>query len=363
MRTWSLRLSLPASQIAGITACFAILLATVGVSCKPKSPKESGPQQAEPNTASESNADKAAVTINGVTITEGAVLAHIKPQLEMLDKQASQAPQAIVDQYRKQLRDQALEQLMRRELLDQKIKEANIAVTDEEVITKIREMASGKGELLSLEETKKEVERYGQDFEQLKEDVRKSLSRSKFMETQWAGKINVTQEDAKAYYDQNQERFELPEQVRASHILIDFTSDDPNADPNQVKAKAKALAEDLLKQIKGGADFAELAKAHSTCPSAPRGGDLGFFPRGKTTPAFENTAFALQVGQISDVVETEYGYHIIKVTDHKDASTVSFEQAKDDIIAQLTQKKQSEFAEEYINSLKNSAKIVFPFQG
>ena len=363
MRTWSLSLSLPASRLAGISVCLAILLAAVGLSCKPKSPKETGSGQAEPNAVSESNANKVAVTINGVTITEGDVMALIRPQIEMIAKQSSQLPPGIAEQYKKQLHDQALEQLMRRELLDQKIKEANVTITDEEVLTKIREIASGSGELLSLEETKKEVERYGQNFEQLKEDVRKSLARNKFMEMQWAGKINVTQEDAKAYYDQNQKRFELPEQIRASHILIEFTSADPNADPNQAKAKAKAQTEDLLKQIKGGADFAELAKAHSKCPSAPQGGDLGFFPRGKTTPAFEKVAFELQVGQISDVVETEYGYHIIKVTDHKDASLVSFEQAKDDIVAQLTQKKQSEFAEEYINSLKSSAKIVFPFQG
>lgn len=354
MRTRSLSLR--------VSICLAVLLATIGMSCKPKSPKEKEAKQTEPNAVSESVANKVAVTINGVTITEGDVIALIKPQLEMIAKQASQMPPGIADQYKKQLHDQALEQLMRRELLDQKMKESNITVTDEEVLTKIRQIASGSGELLSLEDAKKEVERYGQDFEQLKQDVRKSLARSKFMEMQWAGKINVTQEDAKAYYDQNQKKFEIPEQIRASHILLEFTGDDPNADPNQAKAKAKAQAEDLLKQIKGGADFAELAKTHSKCPSAPRGGDLGYFPRGKTTPAFEKAAFDLQVGQVSDVVETEYGYHIIKVTDHKDASTVSFEQAKDDIIAQLTQKKQSEFAEEYINSLKNNAKIVFPFQ-
>jgi peptidyl-prolyl cis-trans isomerase C len=182
------------------------------------------------------------------------------------------------------------------------------------------------------------------------------------MELQWAGKISVTEEDAKKYYDENAKRFETPEQIRASHILIGLPPTDPNADPNQAKAQARAKAEDLLKQIKNGADLAELAKAHSTCPSAPNGGDLGFFPRGKTTPPFEKVAFELQVGQVSDVVETEYGFHIIKVTDHKDAGVIAFEQAKNDIIRQLTAKKQSEFAEEYINSLKAEANIVFPSQ-
>jgi peptidyl-prolyl cis-trans isomerase C len=354
MRTWFLSLI--------VSVCLAIVLAGTGLSCKPKSPKETKAAKTEPNTPSEPNANKVAVTVNGVAITDGDVTALIEPQLEAIAKQSSQLPPAIAEQYKKQLWQQALEQLIRRDLLDQKIKQANITVTDEEVIAKIREIVSQPGKLLSLEETKKKVEQYGQNFDQLKEDVRKSLARNKFMEMQWAGKVNVTEEEARKYYDQNRKLFDIPEQIRASHILITFNTTDPNVDPNQAKAKAKAKAENLLKQLKNGADFAALAKAYSSCPSAPRGGDLGFFPRGKTTPAFEKAAFALKVGQISDVVETEYGFHIIKVTDHKDASVIPFEQAKANIIAQLTQKKESEFAEKYINSLKANAKIVFPSQ-
>jgi peptidyl-prolyl cis-trans isomerase C len=316
----------------------------------------------DPNAPAESNAAKVAVTVNGVAIREGDVTALIRPQLEMIARQSSQLPPAIADQYRKQLRQDALEELMRRELLDQKIKEANVVVTEEEVVDKITEIASGPGQKLSLEEVKKQIEQYGQDFNDVRDDVRRALSRNKFMELQWAGKISVTEGDAKKYYDENAKRFETPEQIRASHILIGLPPTDPNADPNQAKAQARAKAEDLLKQIKNGADLAELAKAHSTCPSAPNGGDLGFFPRGKTTPPFEKVAFELQVGQVSDVVETEYGFHIIKVTDHKDAGVIAFEQAKNDIIRQLTAKKQSEFAEEYINSLKAEANIVFPSQ-
>jgi peptidyl-prolyl cis-trans isomerase C len=215
-----------------------------------------------------------------------------------------------------------------------------------------------------LDDLKKQIESRGQSFDEVKQQAQKGLAYQKVMEAQWAGKINVTEDDAKKYYDENPKRFETPEQIRASHILIKPVLTDPNADPsadpNEAKAKAKAKTQDLLEQIKGGADFAELAKAHSTCPSAPNGGDLNFFPRGQTTPSFEKAAFELEVGQISDIVETEYGYHIIKVTDHKDAGVTSFEQAKDNIIKQLTQKRQSEFANEYIESLKAAANIVYP---
>ncbi|UCC96546.1 MAG: peptidylprolyl isomerase [Phycisphaerales bacterium] len=361
MRTLSVWLRIP--------ACLAIFLGALSVSCKPKTPDEKGDQTtaagrlaAEPNAPSESDADNVAVTVNGVDITESDVQSLIKSQLDMITRQSAQLPPAMVQQYQKQLREQALEQLIRRKLLEQEITDANIVVTEEEVIGKIREIASDSPDLLSLEEVKKQLEQYGQDFDKVKEDVRTGLSRNRFMEMQWEGKINVTEEQARKYYEENPKRFEIPEQIRASHILIKFDDIASGGDPNEAKTQAKAKVEDLLKQIKEGADFAELAKAHSACPSAPAGGDLGFFPRGKTTPPFEKVAFELEVGQISDTVETEYGYHIIKVTDHNDASVVSFEQAKEGTMKQLTQKKQAEFVEEYINSLKARANIVFPFE-
>jgi peptidyl-prolyl cis-trans isomerase C len=206
------------------------------------------------------------------------------------------------------------------------------------------------------------MEQYNRNFDQVKEDIRKALSRNKFMEAQWAGKTDVNEAEAKKYYDENTKRFDVPEQIRASHILIKYEAEGPNTDPNEAKAKAKVKAMDFLQQIKDGADFAELAKAHSHCPSAPKGGDLGFFPRGEATPQFERAVFELEIGQISDIVETEYGYHIIKTTDHKDATVVSFEEAKDKIIKELTEKKQLDFAEKYISSLKAQAEIVYPSQ-
>jgi len=343
-------------------ACFVILLAVIPLSCKPKSPKETGVEK--PSTAPADSGPDIAVTVNGVDILESEIEKLIQPQLELIAKQSAQLPPTFAEQYTKQLREQFIEQTIRRNLLDEKIKQANIVITDEEVISTIEEIAASQREPLSLEEFKKKLEEYGQTFDNVKEDMRKGLARNQFMEAQWAGKINVTEEDAQKYYQENTKQFEIPEQVRASHILIKPELTDPNADPNDVKAKARAKAraktEGLLKQIKDGADFAELAKANSVCFSAPQGGDLGFFPRGETTPAFENAAFELEIGQISDIVETEYGFHIIKVTEHKDASTTSFEQAKDDIIKQLTQTKQTDLAEEYIESLKASANIVYP---
>ena len=345
-----------------ILACFVTFLAAIPLSCKPKSPKETDADKSL--TAPADSGPDIAVTINGVDILESEIEKLVKPQLEMIAKQSAQMPPSFAEQYAKQLREQFIEQTIRRNLLDEKVKQANIVITDEQAMSTIQKIAAGQKEPLSLEEFKKKLAEYGQSFDNVKEEVRKGLARNQFMEAQWAGKINVTEEDAQKYYQENIKQFETPEQVRASHILIkpEFTDPnaDPNADPNEAKAKARTKTEDLLKQLKDGADFAELAKNYSACPSAPKGGDLGFFPRGETTPAFENTAFELEIGQISDIVETEYGYHIIKVTEHKDASTTSLEQAKDDIIKQLTQTKQSEIAEEYLESLTAASNIVYP---
>ena len=360
MRTYSLS--------RGILLCLAILLAGMNLTCRDKSPQPKEEVTPEPNTPAEPDANApsesvsqdVAVTVNGVEIKESTVTNLIGAQLARIDQQGSKLPPSVAAQYKKQLREQALEQLIRRQLLDEKIKEADITITEEDIMNQINEIASAQN--MSLEEFKNTMEQYERNFDQVKEDVRKALSRNKFMEAQWAGKTDVTEEEAKTYYDENTKRFDVPEKVRVSHILIQYPLDDPNIDPNVAKAEAKTKAQDLLQQIKDGADFAELAKAHSACPSAPKGGDLGFFPRGETTPQFEKAAFELEIGKISDIVETEYGCHIIKAMDHKDASVISFAQAKDDIIKELTEKKQLEFAETYISSLKAQAKIVFPFK-
>jgi peptidyl-prolyl cis-trans isomerase C len=363
-------------RIATAAACFVILFAHV-LSAKAKAKAKSEPNTVstkadksqtpakavanepnepvktaanEPNTPVASAADSVAVTVNGVNINESQVDAQLKPQLA---KVGAQLPPAFVEQYKTQLRQQILEGMIVEQLLDEKVKEKNITVTDANVVEYLEKTAAQQG--LTLNDIKDMMEARGQSFDDAKQRIKKGMTYQKLMESLWAGKINVTEDDAKKYYDENAKQLE---QVRASHILIKPDTSDPNADPNQAKVKAKAKAEDLLKQIKDGADFAELAKTNSgDTYSAIQGGDLGFFGRSQMVPAFERAAFALKAGQVSDVVETPFGYHIIKVTDRKNDT---FEKAKDDILKLLTQNKQADLAEEYITSLKADAKIIYP---
>ncbi|MHC4336779.1 MAG: peptidylprolyl isomerase [Planctomycetota bacterium] len=336
-----------------ILACFLISWVTFGstANCGPNT------VPVEPNIPAKEAAG-IAVTVNGIAITESQLDAEVTRELGRM-RIPPQMPPQFLEQYKKQLRRQALDRLIGNVLVDEKIK-AEVVVTEEEVLGYLEGMAAAQRPPLTLEDIKRRIATLGQDFEQIKANIRRALGYQRLMMAQWAGRINVTEVDAKKYYDENPRRFESPEQVRASHILIKPDMSDPNVDPNEAKAKAKAKAEELLKKIRDGKDFATLARANSACLSATRGGDLGLRPRGAWVMPFEEAEFKLKVGQVSNIVETQYGYHIIRVTDRKEPSRMMFEQAKDGIISELTRKRREEIAKEYIDSLKAKAKFVYP---
>ncbi|MHC4644758.1 MAG: peptidylprolyl isomerase [Planctomycetota bacterium] len=312
----------------------------------------------EPNSL---KPDEVAVTVNSVGITEGQVNAEVAVQMKLMKLPSQTQPQTI-EKLKKQLRRRALETLIARTLLDKQLKEAEIVVTDKQVMAHVKEMVSKLK--LSLEDFEERLKTKGNDsledwIEQMQ--LRRGLAYNKLFETRFEGKINVTEDDAREFYEANRPLFQSPEKVRVSHILITPEIADANTDPNQAAEKAKARAQTLLKKIKDGADFAELAKAKSKHPSAADGGDLGFSARGGPWVApFEKEAFALQAGQVSDVVESQFGYHIIKVTDRKEAGVIPFEETKDKIIKQLTTEKRKELIAQFIRSLKAEAAIVYP---
>jgi peptidyl-prolyl cis-trans isomerase D len=182
-----------------------------------------------------------------------------------------------------------------------------------------------------------------------------------------AKQVTVPEADARAFYEQNKKRYEVPEQRRASHILVAVAKDASDAD----KAKAKAKAEDVLKKVKAAspanlaADFAKLAKQYSDDPgSAANGGDLDYLGRGATVPPFENALFALKDKEISDLVQSDFGYHIIELTGIKPADVKSFDSVKAEITAemskQLAQKKFTDAAEAFANGVYEQGDALAP---
>jgi peptidyl-prolyl cis-trans isomerase D len=149
-------------------------------------------------------------------------------------------------------------------------------------------------------------------------------------EAKIAQSISVPEAQLRAMYEAQKDRFRTPERVKVRHILLK-TTDKPKEDVSKIEAKA----EDILKQLKAGANFADLAKKYSDDPgSAAKGGDLGWIARGQTVKNFENVAFSLKPNQLSNVIKTEYGFHIIQVLEKEDAHLKSFEEVKPQLEAE-----------------------------
>lgn len=171
-----------------------------------------------------------------------------------------------------------------------------------------------------------------------------------------AVKAEVSDGAAQKFYDEHKAAFTQPEAVRASHILIGL---DKNATAEQDKA-AREKAEELIARIKKGTiSFEEAAGKNSSCPSKTQGGDLSFFTKGQMVPAFEQAAFAMKKGEMSDKpVKTEFGYHIIKVTDRREASQRPFDEVKADIKADLAHQAQAEAFDKAVQALKAKYKVT-----
>jgi peptidyl-prolyl cis-trans isomerase C len=303
-------------------------------------------------------ADEIAVTVNSTVIMESAIADRVNPRIEQMKKQGM--PPEVEQQQRTEQRDAILQGMILEAMLNEKVKEKNIPqATPEQVDAEVATFAKSRS--MTIDELAKMLESNGQSLDEMKQYYTKSLTYRNLLREVFADQLSVTDDEAKQFYDTNLARtYTTPERIRASHILIKPDTSDPNADPNTTKAAAKAKAEDLLKQVKEGADFAELAKANSACPSAEKGGDLDFFARGQMVPAFDEAAFALQVGQVSDVVETQFGFHIIKLTDKQAASVKTFDEVKDEIVERVKLQKENQVGGKYVEELRASATIVYP---
>jgi peptidyl-prolyl cis-trans isomerase C len=260
------------------------------------------------------------------------------------------ANQPVPAERRDEVYRKALDQLVTYTVLSQETRARNVAVTDAEVDTGIQQM---RGQFPTEEAFKKALESRGMTLDKLKADTRIDISINKMVEAEVSAQPAPTDAQVREFYDKNPDKFKQDEAVRASHILfrVEETAD--------AAAKKKAMddAQGVLKQARSGADFAELAKKHSADGSAQQGGDLNFFTRGQMVPPFDQAAFAMKPGEISDIVTTQFGYHIIKVTERRPASTVAFEQVSGRIKEFLTEQQKQQKADAFIQSLKQKAKI------
>jgi peptidyl-prolyl cis-trans isomerase C len=243
---------------------------------------------------------------------------------------------------------QLLNDLIDRQLLlDAASKEE---ITSEDVEAEIKKFKSQFPDEAIFDTQMKQA---GMTPEKLQSDVREELKIRRWMESQ-VKTPDVTDADAKSFYESNLKEFEQPETVKASHILFMVDAD---AAPEVVKEKQEA-AQKAAARAKGGEDFTTLAKELSEEPGAKEsGGDLGFFPKDRMVPEFANAAFAANLNDISEPVKTQFGWHVIKVTDKKAAGTVPFEEVDNQITSYLKSTRQREAVQKVMKDLKDSAKI------
>jgi len=233
-------------------------------------------------------------------------------------------PPEVIEQIRPQMEPQALDTIILKLQL-QKYAEANaITVSDASIEN---EMTQIKSQFEDEQAIQQFLLDRGLTMDSLEQNIRRDLVWASAIQDYTDNIPPPSQLEMETYYQENTEAFAVVEKVVASHILIATSTEDATGED----VKKLKLTQELRDKIVAGADFAELAKEHSSCPSSAKGGSLGEFGKGQMVPAFEEAAFALKTGEVSEVVQSPFGYHLIQVSDHKEAGTISFELANEKV--------------------------------
>jgi len=268
----------------------------------------------------------AAVLIVALSLNNGEVVAKIGEEEISKD----QFYDRLVEMYGSQV----LDSMITEKIVELEAKKAKISVTDKDVQKELDKMIEQVGgeEMFNFQ-----LAYSGYTMDQMKEELKNYLTIVKILEP----KIEITDEEINSYFEENKDRFAQEEEVQASHILVD---DEETAN------KVKKLLDD-------GGDFAALAKEYSKDGSAQSGGDLGYFTKGEMVQEFEDAAFSMEIGQVSEPVKSEYGYHIIKVTDKKEAQEATLENSKDEIKDILRNQKVNELYPTWITEMQEQYDI------
>lgn len=305
------------------------------------------PVGAETNApAATTTATNAVASVNGTLITRG----QLDEAVEGMSGRMMQMGQPLDPGQRGEMEQGVLEQLIGERLMVQK----SATVKAEGLEAKVQEQIAGIKKQFPDEKTFAELlKARGMTLAQLQEKIGEGVRIEALIDQEVRSKITVADAEAKEFYDKNPKYFSQPAQVRASHILVKFPED---AD-EKVKAEKKKAIDAARARVVGGEDFAKVAAEVSDCPSKAQGGDLDFFGADQMVKPFEEAAFGLKSNEVSQVVTTPFGYHVIKQTGSKPAATTPFEQEKAKIAEFITQQKMREAVMAYVAALRKDAKV------
>jgi len=292
-----------------------------------------------PATSKRYSSSKVLATVGDTKITEKELKQKMEPVFYINGKQK------MADEQIKAYEESMIDYMTTTEVLYLEGKKDKIEASKEEIESEYASLMGSISQEYGIVE-----EDFLSEVKISKEDIEKDLEKELIATKYMAQASEVSDKEAKNYYDKNTSEFL---KVRASHILISNTDDKGDSVSEEQKKKNKEKAEEILKKIQAGEDFAELAKEYSQDPgSGSQGGDLGYFEKGQMVPEFEAAAYALKIGEISDIVKSQFGYHIIKVIDKKDDKT-PYEDVKDSIKDTLLNEKFSN----QIKKLSKEAKV------
>ena len=285
------------------------------------------------------------ISVDGVVLKKDELARNVKAKMNLYKEKI---PVDKKKEAEKGLRKQLIEDFVLRTLLINEADKKNVAATDKEITKAINEIKT------NIPPDKK-VEDFLKENGVTRKDIALGIRIRKLVETEAGKKLKPTDKEITAFYNENKDKFTTPETVHVRHILVTIDS----KDDEKTKAEKKAKIENLHKQLVAGADFAELAKNNSDCPSKENGGDLGDIKKGQTVKPFEDAAFSQAVNAIGPVVSTEFGHHIIQVLKRNPGKVVDLAEVKDQIGLYLEQQKQSETFGRLVTRLRKNAAIIF----
>ncbi len=340
------RNKLSVSAVSVVIAALLCLSSSANAADAKKKSSKATPVKTAAVAKETANKKEVIATVNGQPIYD---LDLQRAKKMFMNGQGNKAP--MTPEQEKEFRAMAIENLTNAELLYQAGLKSAPQDIDQQVTGRIEQ---GKKRFKNAEDFKKAIQALGMNEAELSDYTKRDIIIGNFIEKNIITKVTVSDEETKKFYDENPDKFKQPEAVRASHILIAI---DAKATADE-KKKALEKAEKIRKDLAGGADFATVARESSSCPSKQQGGDLGYFSKGQMVPEFEKAAYGLKPGEISDVVETKFGYHIIKQVEKREAGTVEYKVVKDNLTEFMKGKKVSAAIQAFLVDARKTAKIV-----
>ncbi|MEM7602618.1 MAG: peptidylprolyl isomerase, partial [Verrucomicrobiota bacterium] len=290
------------------------------------------------------------LTVDGTPITEEDVR---EIMMARFGRQLQQMPPEQLQMVQGQMQQMVMGDLISKALFINAANKEGYEADQAEIDAKMKEIAGSLPEGVQLEEYAAQA---GVDLSRIKGQISDDIKIRQLFDQVTEGIEKPEEAKVKTYYDENPDEFKQAASASAAHILISTKDITDEAELEAKKKSAEEIKAELAENE--GENFADLAGAHSDCPSKAEGGNLGEFGKGQMVPEFEKAVFEQEIGVIGDLVKTDFGYHIIKVTERTDEKTLTYDEVKVELASNLYEKQRSEKIEAYLAELRNSAEIV-----